>query len=429
MVVSILLVLLLILINGVFAMGELALISARRPRLAVLARRGVAGADRARVLAEEPQRFLPTVQVGITLVSIVEGTFGGARIAGDLTPYLSRLPLLRPIASELALALVVICITFMMLVLGELVPKQLALRHPETIAARLSLPLLVIARIASPVVWVLGRASALVLRLGGISREPRQTVTEEELRAVLAEGAQAGLLEAEERNMIERLLRLADRPVRAIMTPRNELSWIDRHAAPVELAAALKAGAHTRLVVCDGRVDDPVGIILVKDALDLLLDGHPIGVDAVIRPPQVVPETISAFDALQRLRGLGLGILLVLDEYGSFEGIVTSADIFGAIVGEQPEAGAALALAPAHDGPVSLEGTSPADEIKDRLMLGDLPAAGSYHTLAGLILALLRRVPAVGDKVAFSGWMFEVVEMDGRRVQRVQARRQKLAEN
>ncbi len=182
-------------------------------------------------------------------------------------------------------------------------------------------------------------------------------------------------------------------------------------------------------MVCDGRVDDPVGIILVKDALDLLLDGHPISIDAVIRPPVVVPETISAFHALERLRGLALGILLVLDEYGSFEGIVTSSDIFGAIVGEQPETGAALALTPAHDGPVSLEGTSPADEVKDRLMLGDLPAAGSYHTLAGLILALLRRVPAVGDKVAFSGWMFEVVEMDGRRVQRVQARRQKLAEN
>ncbi len=429
MLVSTILVLLLVLLNGVFAMGELALISARRPRLAVLERRGVSGAGRARQLAEDPQRFLPTVQVGITLVSIIEGTFGGARIAGGLTPYLQRVPALRPFASELALALVVIVITFVMLVLGELVPKQLALRHPETIAARLALPLLVLARVTSPVVWLLGWASALVLRLVGISREGRQSVTEEELRAVLAEGAQAGLLEVEEHNMIERLLRLADRPVRAIMTPRNELSWIERHAGRMELAAALKTVTHTRLVVCEGGVDDPVGIILVKDALDLLLDGNELSIESVIRPPQVVPETISAFNALERLRGLPLGILLVLDEYGSFEGIVTIADIFGAIVGEQSEAGAAPALAHPHDGVVSLDGTSPADEVKDRLMLSHLPAAGSYHTLAGLILALLRRVPAVGDKVAFSGWMFEVVEMDGRRVQRVRASRQKLAEN
>ena len=429
MFVSIVLVLLLVLLNGVFAMGELALISARRPRLAVLERRGVPGAERARALAEDPQRFLPTVQVGITLVSIIEGTYGGARIAGRLTPTLQAVPWLRPVAGELSLALVVIAITFLMLVLGELVPKQIALRHPETIAARLSLPLLILSRVASPVVQLLGWASALVLRLGGVSREGRQVVTEEELRAVLSEGTQAGLLEVQEHNMIERLLRLADRPVRAIMTPRNELAWIERHAGREEFAAVLKAGSYTRLVVCDGQVDDPVGIVLVKDVLDLLLDGAPLSLEALIRPPQVVPETISAFDALHRLRGLPLGILLVLDEYGSFEGIVTIADIFAAIVGEQTEAGAAPSMGAGDGGLVVLDGTSPADEVKDRLHLGELPAAGSYHTLAGLILALLRRVPAVGDKVAFSGWMFEVVEMDGRRVQRVQASRQKLAEN
>ena len=429
MAVSIILVLLLVLLNGVFAMGELALISARRPRLAVLERRGVSGAARAAPLAGDPQRLQPTVQVGITLVSIIEGTFGGARIAGNLTPHLARLPALRPFAGELALALVVIVITALMLVLGELVPKQLALRYPETIAARLALPLQLLSRVASPVVLVLGWASALVLRLIGISRETRQTVTEEELRAVLAEGAQAGLLEVEERNMIERLLRLADRPVRAIMTPRHELSWVERRGGRAELAHAMKNSVHTRLVVCDGGVDDPGGIILVKDALDLLLDGGELSIDAVIRPAQVVPETISAFVALERLRALPLGILLVLDEYGSFEGIVTTADIFAAIVGEQSEPGHAAIPTNAHDGVVSLDGTSPADEIKDRLQLDDLPAAGSYHTLAGLILALLRRVPAVGDKVALSGWTFEVVEMDGRRVQRVEARRQKLAEN
>ncbi|TLU73085.1 hemolysin family protein [Lichenicoccus roseus] len=429
MLFSVFLVLLLVLLNGVFAMGELALISARRPRLAVLERRGVPGADRARKLAEDPQRFLPTVQVGITLVSIIEGTFGGARIASSLTPYLERVAVLRPFANQLALTLVVIVITALMLVLGELVPKQLALRRPEVIAARLALPLVVLSRVATPAVWLLSRSSSLVLRLAGIRREPRQTVTEEELRAVLAEGAQAGVFEHEERNMIERLLRLADRPVRAIMTPRNELSWLERQAGREEIVAALKTGIHTRLVVCDGDVDNPVGVILVKDALDLMLDGHELSVDALMRAPQVVPETISAFDALERLRGLPIGLLLVLDEYGSFEGIVTSADVFAAIVGDHAEPGAKPVPTHVHDGVVSLDGTLAADEVKDRLLLGDLPAEGSYHTLAGLILALLRRVPAVGDKVAFSGWMFEVVEMDGRRVQRVRASRTKLAEN
>jgi len=429
MILSLVLVLLLVFLNGVFAMGELALISARRPRLVVLERRGVPGAARARSLAEDPQRFLPTVQVGITLVSIVEGTFGGARIAGGLAPYLAAVPLLRPVAGELALALVVIAITFLMLVLGELVPKQLALRRPEPIAASLALPLIILARITKPVVWLLARASALVLRLGGFSGEPRQGVTEEELRAVLSEGTQAGLLEVEERYMIERVLRLADRPVRAVMTPRNELFWIDRRAGRTELATAIKGNPHTRLVVCDGGIDEPVGILQVKDVLDMLLGGGEFSIEAVIQPPQVVPETISALDALEQLRGLHQGILLVLDEYGSFEGIVTTADIFAAIAGEQQEDGAAPATGGTDSGVVNLDGTVPADEVKDRLALGDLPSAGSYHTLAGLILALLRRVPAVGDKVAFSGWMFEVTEMDGRRVQRVQASRQTLAEN
>ena len=429
MVVSVLVILLLVALNGVFATGELALISARRPRLEVLVRRGHPGADRARALAADPQSFLPTVQVGITLVSILEGTFGGASIATRLAPWLARVPVLAPFAHELALTLCVIVITALMLVLGELVPKQLALRHPELIAARLSLPLLILSRAAGPVVWLLGRSSALVLRLIGITKAGPQTVTEEELRAVIAEGAQTGILEVEERNMIERLLRLADRPVRAIMTPRNELVWLERHAGPQALRAFVKSSGHTRVVVCDGDVDNPVGVIRAKDVLNLLIDGGELTVDAVMRPPVVVPDTISAFDVLEQLRTHPLGLMLVLDEYGSFEGVVTASDVFEAIVGEPSEAGAALPSETLTEGVLTLDGAAPADEVKDRLSLVDLPAEGSYHTLGGLILALLRRVPALGDKVAFSGWLFEVLEMDGRRVHKVRASRQALAEN
>lgn len=229
--------------------------------------------------------------------------------------------------------------------------------------------------------------------------------------------------------MIERLLRLADRPVRAIMTPRNELVWIERHADPDQLRAFIKGSGYTRIVVCDGDIDNPVGLIRAKDVLDLLLDGGRLTVDAVMLPPVVVPDTISAFDVLEQLRTHPLGIVLVLDEYGSFEGVVTAADVFEAIVGEQGEPGAAPQGHAVTEGVLTLDGASPADEVKDRLGLADLPAEGSYHTLGGLILALLRRVPALGDKIVFSGWLFEVLEMDGRRVHKVRASRQALAEN
>ena len=429
MVVSLIVILLLVLLNGVFAMGELGLIWSRRARLAVLVRRGVPGAQRAALLADDPQSFLPTVQVGITLVTILQGTFGGNSIAGRLAPFLARVPGLAPFAPELALALCVIAITALMLVLGELVPKQLALRHPERIAAALSLPLLLLSRVAAPAVWLLRQSSSLVLRVFGVTKTGRETVTEEELRALIAEGAQTGVLEHEERNMIERLLRLADRPVRAIMTPRNELVWVERHADAAALRVALRESGHSRLLVCEGGIDNPVGLLRAKDVLDQLLDGSALSVEALMLPPVVVPDTISAFDVLEQLRMHPLGLVLVMDEYGSFEGVVTDADVFEAIVGEPPEPGAVLPKETMTEGVLTLDGASPADEVKDRLSLIDLPAEGSYHTLGGLILALLRRVPALGDKVVFSGWLFEVLEMDGRRVHKVRASRQALAEN
>ncbi len=261
---QILLILLLILLNGVFAMSELALISARRARLAVLERKGVAGAATARKLAEDPQRFLPTVQVGITLVSMFTGVFGGARIASHLEQWLMRFPDLAPVAGSLSLAVVVVVTTYLMLVLGELVPKQLALRRPEQIAARLAGPIAWMARAAGPIVWLLGKSSALVLRLFGLQRAAPQVVTEEELKALVAEGAQAGVLETEERDMIERVLRLADKPVRAIMTPRTELVWIDRADPVPDIVATLKSAPHSRFVVCDGSVDNVVGVVQVR---------------------------------------------------------------------------------------------------------------------------------------------------------------------
>lgn len=422
-------VLFLVLLNGLFAMSELALVSVRRVRLTLLERQGITGASTARELSDDPQRFLPTVQVGITLVSVLAGVFGGARITARLEEWFYGIPALAPFATSLAFTVVVVFTTYLTLVVGELVPKQLALRQPERIAAVVAPGLLVLARIGAPIVWVLGKSSFLVLRLFGLHREERQGITEEELKATLAEGAQEGVLETEERHMIERLLRLADKPVRAIMTPRTELAWIDRTDPNSDIAAAVRATHHSRLVVCDGSVDNVVGVVQAKDLLDRMLGGSGLSVQAALRQPQIIPDTVTAADALQRLKGDPIGLALVMDEYGSFEGLVTAADVLAAIVGEpeaaqSPPEGDADALT----GTLLLDGAMPVDELKARLDLPPLPAEGDYHTLGGLLLALLKRLPRTGDRIVFGGWRFEVLEMEGRRVSRVSVTREPTPE-
>ena len=324
----------------------------------------------------------------------------------------------------------VVVTTYLTLVLGELVPKQLALRRPEQVAVWCRPPLTAwIARIDRPG----GLAARRLLRPGAArcsacTARRRQAVTEEELKALLAEGTQTGVLETEERDMIERVLRLADKPVRAIMTPRTELAWIDRTDPPRDIVATLKSAPHSRFVVCDGAVDNVVGVVQAKDILDRLLDGGELSIGAALRQPIVVPDTVTALDALERLKSEPLGLALVLDEYGSFEGLVTAADVLEAIVGDATDA------TPQPGGPAGptepvlvMDGLMPVDELKSRLELPDLPAEGSYHTLAGLLLALLRRVPRMGDRIVFGGWRFEVLEMDERRVARVRVEREPAA--
>jgi putative hemolysin len=426
---EIVVLLVLIGVNGLFSMSELALVSARRARLAVLERKGVAGAARARALADDPQRFLPTVQVGVTLVSVFVGVFSGASIAAHIQAGLQALSLSPAAAATLSLVIVVVVTTYLMLVLGELVPKQLALRRPEHTAARVAGPIAWTARVAAPAVWLLGQSSVLVLRLLGFSRAVRQTVTEEELRALLAEGTQTGVLETEEREMIERVLRLADKPIRAIMTPRTELAWIDRTDTRKDIAATLKAAPHSRFVVGDGTVDNVVGVVQAKDLLDRILSGGDLSVGAALRQPIVVPDTVSALDALERLKTDPLGMALVIDEYGSFEGVVTAADVLEAIVGDptDTEAHPAPPGSAQAEAVLVMDGMMPVDEVKSRLELPDLPAEGTYHTLGGLLLALLRRVPAEGDRIVFGGWRFEVLVMDERRVDKVRVSREPAA--
>ncbi len=421
--VEIFVLLLLVLINGGFAMSELAIVSARRSRLQAMQRRGSLGASAAIALGDDPKRFLPIVQVGITMVGIFAGAFGGARLGGKLAEWFVQIPLIAPIAAELALTIVVLLITYLSLILGELVPKQVALRHPEGVAVIVSRPLTWLGRVSTPVVWLLGTSTALVMRLLGQSRPIDQGVTEEEVKAVVAEGAESGVLETEERHMIERVLRLADKPVRAIMTPRPEVAWLDRGDTPEALAERLRGEDVTRFVVADGRVDNVVGVVIAKDLLDQLLRGEVLSIAPALRQPLILPDTLSALMAMDRLKGDPLGIALVMDEYGSFEGVVTASDLLEAIIGELGPVEPPVAGQPVtrHDGSILIDGMLPSDELRARLDLPELPNAGTYHTVAGLMLALLQRVPKEGDRIAWAGWRFEIVDMDGRRVDKVLA--------
>ncbi|HTI03022.1 MAG TPA: hemolysin family protein [Acidisoma sp.] len=420
-------ILVLILINGLFACSELALISARRARLAVLERKGVAGASVARRLAENPHVFLPTVQVGITVVSVVTGMFSGERITGDVEGALEHLGVPGGFAHAIAFFLTVVLVTFLTMVLGELVPKQLALRRPEIVAARAAPMLIVIARITKPAIWLLSKTSAGILLLFGISGSRPEVPSEEELRALLAESTQSGVLESEEKLMIERILRLADKPVRAIMTPRTEIAWIDRNAPAEEVITKLRSSQHTRFVVGDGSVDNAIGIVQAKGLLDQLLGGGRLSLDAAILQPMIVPDAITALDAFERLKGDANGMAFVIDEYGSIEGLITAADMLEAIVGEIDENIAEHGggeVGKTEETSFQLDGLMPLDELMEKLSISEVPSRGTYHTAGGLVLALLRRVPQVGDRIAFGGWRFEVLAMDGRRVDRLSAERE-----
>jgi putative hemolysin len=417
LLLQLLILAILILLNGAFSLSELALVSARRAMLTLMERQGVAGAARARALADNPQSFLPASQFGITLIGILTGVFGGGQIAGQLAGPIATIPYCAAYATPIALGCTVLVITFLTLVFGELVPKQLALRHPERVATHIAQPLAIVARITTPAVWLLGKATAAVLAAFGPAGEDRRAMSEEELKAMLVEGAETGVLETEERDIIERVLRLADKPVRAIMTPRTEIAWLDRTAPQTSVIATLRAAPHSRFVVCDGAIDNVAGIVQAKDILDRLLDNKEISLAAALRHPMAIPDSVSALEALERLKSDTLGIAIVLDEYGSFEGMVTAADVLEAIVGDAEDS--APNTTPTADDIFELDGLTPIDDVKARLNLPPLPAEGTYHTLGGLILTLLQRPPRTGDAILFAARKFEVLAMDNRRVERV----------
>ena len=413
-------VLALVLLNGFFAMSEIAVVSARPARLEALARKG-RGARLALGLARDPGRMLSTVQIGITLIGIVAGAFGGARLAEPLAAGIGRVPALAPFSAEIAYTLVVAAITYLSLIIGELVPKHLALRGPERVAALVAPTIELIARISTPAVWLLETSSRFVLRLLGSEVQPAETVTEEEVRTLIAEGTRAGVFHRHEQEMIERVLRLADRPVRAIMTPRVELVWLDVEAGPDEIARIIRESGHSRFVVGKGSLDELLGVVHVRGLLDVCLGGRALDLRAAVRPMPVVPDTMRVSRALEALRQARVSMALVVDEYGEVEGVVTAEDVLEALVGDMPEhrLDEEGAIVRRGDGSMLMDGMLAIDEVKLALGLDSVPEAETYHTLAGFVLAQLGRVPTEGESVAYGGWRFEVVDMDGRRIDKV----------
>jgi len=424
---DIVLIVALILLNGLLALSELAIVSSRDARLRAMARSGSSGAQCALDLAAEPGRFLSTVQSGITLISIINGAFSGASLGEPVAERLELAGLSHGTAHTLGYGLVIVVITFVSLVIGEIVPKQIALRSPEPIAAVIAKPMKLLSRITAPFVWLLDRSSALIFHLLGLDRESRNQVTAEELHLVVAEAQTAGVLEESERAIISGIVRLADRPVREVMTPRTEIDWIDLESTAEELRQALLETQHSRLPVADGSVENIVGVILIRDVVAALLEHRPLDLKQLCRKPPVIPDLMDAMDALAVLRKAEVPLALVQDEYGHLDGIVTPGSLLAALAGtfaHDIEQGDEPPLVEREDGSWLVSGAASADLLSDRLGVA-MPHDRDYSTVAGFALSVLKHLPETGEKFRHDGWSFEIVDMDGRKIDKLIASRPK----
>jgi putative hemolysin len=411
----------LVALNGVFAMSELAIVSARKPRLEAMARRGRSGARIAIELGADPGRFLSTVQIGITLIGIIAGAYSGASLGGPTGERIAQFGVKPETAEIIGFAMVIGITTFLSLIIGELVPKQFALRAPEPIAATMALPMVWLARATAPLVWLLDRTSALIFRLLGMNRESESHVTAEELHLIVAEASKSGVIEESERAIISGVVRLADRPVREVMTPRTELDWIDADADHDALLDVLRTLPHSRMLVAEGSVDKIIGVVQARDIVAKLVDGADIDLRALMKQAPIVPDQVDAMDALEALRRADVPMAMVHDEYGHLEGIVTPADLLAAIAGDfasDHDIDTDPPLVEREDGSLLVSGWLPADTLAEKIGL-TLPEDRDYATVAGLALAEFKRLPGVGDHFALGGYRFEIVDLDGRKIDKL----------
>lgn len=422
MATEILLIVLLALFNGVLAMSEIALVSARKVRLRQRADAGDRGAQVALEVAASPGRFLSTVQVGITLVGIFAGAFGGARLADKLASRVAMVPLLAPYSDAIGLGVVVVCITYLSLIVGELVPKQIGLNAPEKIAALVARPLRLLSKVSAPAVWLLDGSTKLILRLLGARPSDDPPVTEEELKSLLRQGTRAGVFEEGEQDIVARVIRLGERRVGELVTPRLSMVALDAAAPPEVSWAKVAASPYFYFPVYEGVADRILGLVSVKDLWERLQAGEEPDLRALLREPIYLPESVSVLRALERLRETGGHLALVLDEHGGIEGLVTLHDVLRAIVGELPapeEDG--VASVQREDGSWLLDGLLPLSEVEEVLTLpaGETGDLKDYQTLGGFVMGRMGRVPETGEHFEWNGFRFEVIDMDARRVDKV----------
>ena len=420
---EILIVLLLIVANGLFVMSELAIVSSRKVRLQNLANHGNAKARVASELANSPNQFLATVQIGITLLAILSGAFGEAAISKRLIPILGLIPSLAPYRDAIATVIAVLIITYLTLIIGELVPKRLALNNPEPIALIVAIPMRMLATIAAPVVHLLSASTDVIVRLLGMTPSTDPQVTEEEIRVLIEQGTEAGTFEEAEQDMVERVFRLGDRPVSALMTPRPDIVWLDLEDSAEENRTKMTDSAHSRFPVCQSGLDNVLGLIFVTDLLGRCLSGQQLDLTGSLRQPVFVPESTRGLKVLELFKQTGIHMALVVDEYGVIQGLVTLNDIMVEIVGdvpsidelEEPQA------VQRDDGSWLLDGMLPVDEFLEIFDLAQLSGdhRGNYQTLGGFVITHLGRIPAAADHFDWEGMRFEVMDMDGNRVDKV----------
>jgi len=420
---EILVVVLLVLLNGFLAMSELAIVSSRRPRLERLAGEGRSGARFALALADDPGRFLATVQVGLTSIGILNGAFSGLTLGDRLDDWLDLYPAVAPYSKPLAVALVVMSVTYVSLVIGELAPKQIALKDPEQIAIHVARPLALFTHITAPVVWVLNVSTVSLLGLLGLRPGFERHVTDEDILGVIVEGEKSGLIHAAEREMVEDVLDLTSRTVNAIMTPKPDVVWIDLDAPPETIVQTVRACPFAQLLVCRRTMDNVIGVVRKQDLLNQALDRVPIDVSKALQAPLLIPESVSILRALDLFRRTPVNAAVIVDEYGSVQGLVTRTDLLEAVAGPLPEVDRRpeQKVIRREDGALLIDGATPVSEVAPLLGFSELPEKDAV-TVAGLVLAQADHLPKMGEQFSCNGWRFEVAELDGARISKVLAR-------
>jgi putative hemolysin len=415
-------VLLLVVLNGVFAMSELAVVSSRKAKLQSRAEKGDEGAAEALRLAEDPTRFLSAVQVGITLIGILAGAYGQATIAGELAKTFARFPAIADYSHVIATGIVVVLLTYFSLVLGELAPKRFAMIYPETIAGIVARPLSLMAKGLHPFVSLLTFSTAGLLRLMGVKDDSGEAITQEEVETVLAEGANAGLIEPGEQAIIGEVMRLGDRAIRVAMTPRKDVYWISLADSEETLKTEIRACPYSRIVVAEGMdIDEPRGIVHKKSLLDRILDGGALDLESLVVVPLYIPETTTVLKALELFKQTPHHMALVVNEFGALEGVVTAIDILEMIAGDFPEShdeDAPKSIIEREDGSFLVDGRADLDDLNKDLGL-NLDDDGGFHTAAGLVLQRLGHLPKEGETLSYGGYRIEIVDMDERRIDKL----------